>query len=413
MTFRGLLARVFFVATLCASWPVLADPRQHRADASLYKEAMLFIAEGRYEEAREMLQRLVSQEPEHAGAWLDIAILHCSMGNAREAEAIFDSIENRFSPPPAILEVIAQQRARGCQHQKPETYARLRLGRGYDGNVNQGASNPNFSIGSGNTLVKLVLSPDYAPKKDPFTALSAEFAQALSMRGTRGFIQLQARQYDTFSRFDLSSLVVGVEHPWRLGAWGLRGTGSVGLTTFGGSLYQRQGQLDLQVTPPLTLPKGWEFGIVNGRTGVSYPTMSGFDSQLWESRGLLTYRTENAFAQASVGYAFDKGADQRPGNNRSGVVASLSGRMRLSGDSFGELSWNHQSWEGQQAYSPGLIDQRRRQNTRLLRASFIFPIAPRQTLQVELRDVRNRENISLFEYQARVLQVSWEWQPGF
>lgn len=412
MTFRGLLTRVFFVTTLCVAWPATAETPAHTADGNLYQEALLSIAEGRYDEASEALQRLVSQEPEHAGAWLDIAILQCNMGRAVEAEALFNAIENRFSPPPAILEVIAQQRARGCKRQQPETYVRLRLGRGYDDNVNQGASNPNFSIGSGNNLVNLVLSPEYAPKKDQFTGLLAEFTRPLSALGTLGFVQFQARQYDTFSQFDLNSMTVGVEHPWRLGGWGLRGTGSVGLITVGGSPYQRQGQLQLQVTPPLALPKRWEFGVVNGWTGVVYPTLTGFDSQLWESRGLLTYRAENGFAQASAGYALDKGVDQRPGNDRIGAVVSLIGRMRLAGDIFGELSWNHQSWEGQQAYSPGLIDQRRYQETQLLRVAVIFHIAPRQTVHVELRDVRNRENISLFEYAGRQLQLGWQWHTG-
>ncbi|MCW2313987.1 tetratricopeptide repeat protein [Rhodoferax antarcticus] len=412
MTFSSLFAKLFLVVALCVVWPAFAEDPARKADANLYQEAMQSITDGRYDEAREALQRLVSQEPEHAGAWLDIAILHCGMGNTAEAEALFNAIESRFSPPTAIRDVIAQQRAGGCTGPKAANFVRLRLGRGSDDNANQGASNPNFSIGSGSSLVNLVLSPEYAPKQDQFTALSAEFTQVLSKGGTLGFAHLQARQYDTFSQFDLSSLVLGVEHPWRLGGWGLRGTGTMGLITVGGSPYQRQAHLQLQLTPPLVLPKGWEFGVVNGWTGVVYPTLTGFDSQLWESRGQLTYQMGSALVQASAGYALDKGTDQRPGNDRSGVVASLTGRTKLAGDVIAELSWSHQSWAGRQAYSPGLIDQHRQQKTQLLRAAVIFPLAPRHALHVEFRNVQNRENISLFEYHARMLQVSWEWRPG-
>lgn len=412
MTVKGFLAKVFFAATLCVGWPVLADTPPQKTNAALYQEAMEALAAGRYGEAREALQRLVREEPEHAGAWLDIAILQCSIGSAAEAEALFSAIENRFSPPPAILEVIAQQRGRGCQRSKPHGYARFRLGRGIDDNVNQGASNPNFSIGSGNNLVSLVLSPEFAPKSDQFTALSAEYIDALSAAGTLGFVQFQSRQYDTLSRFNLSSLTAGVEQPWRLGDWALRGSASLGLITLGGALYQRQGQLQLQVTPPLKLPKGWELGAIGGWTSVAYPSLTGFNSQLWESRGVLTYRHADLLAQASAGYAFDHGTEQRPGSDRSGMVASLMGRMRLSGEIMGELSWNRQNWEGRRAYSPGLIDQRRQQDTRLLRAAVIVPLTAQQAIHVELRDVRNRENISLFEYEGRLLQISWQWQTG-
>ena len=45
--------------------------------ANPYLEAMQPLIEGRFEEASEALHRLVAQEPEHAGAWLDLAILQC------------------------------------------------------------------------------------------------------------------------------------------------------------------------------------------------------------------------------------------------------------------------------------------------------------------------------------------------
>ena len=40
-------------------------------------------------------------------------------------------------------------------------------------------------------------------------------------------------------------------------------------------------------------------------------------------------------------------------------------------------------------------------------ASFV---AARQALRLELRHVRNEENVSLFTYQSSQVQLSWEWQ---
>ena len=203
--------------------------------------------------------------------------------------------------------------------------------------------------------------------------------------------------------------MVGAEHPWQLGRWTLRANGSAGLTALGGSVYQRQLQLQLQATAPLGLPTGWVAGASGGWTGVSYPTLTGFDSNLWESRGLLVYRSDDAFLQASVGYALDRGDAQRPGNDRSGAVLSLTARRRLVGHVVGELGWNYQSWHGEEVYSPGLIDERRRQHTQLLRASVTVPVTRQQAVHVELRAVRNRENISIFEFRGKQLQLSWEW----
>ena len=104
--------------------------------ANPYLEAMQPLIEGRFEEASEALHRLVAQEPEHAGAWLDLAILQCRLGNAEEAEILFQAIEVRFDPPPGIREIIALQRAKGCQAPAPRWEGRLRLSRGSDDNVN-------------------------------------------------------------------------------------------------------------------------------------------------------------------------------------------------------------------------------------------------------------------------------------
>jgi len=58
-----------------------------------------------------------------------------------------------------------------------------------------------------------------------------------------------------------------------------------------------------------------------------------------------------------------------------------------------------------------LIEQTRAQETQTLRSTFVYPINQRQSIQLEARLVRNRENISIFQYNNRQLQLSWQWQP--
>jgi len=158
------------------------------------------------------------------------------------------------------------------------------------------------------------------------------------------------------------------------------------------------------------LPAGLTLGLLNSWTNVTYPTLTGFDSQLWESRGQLTYKTARAMVQANAGYAFDKGTDQRPGNDRRGAVAGMSGQMLLGSHLLGELGWSYQQSNGSRAYSPSLIDTQRQQATLLWRLALTYPVAPQHALHLEYRDVRNKENISLFAYQGKMLQLSWEWR---
>lgn len=379
--------------------------------ANPYLEAMQPLIEGRFEEASEALHRLVAQEPEHAGAWLDLAILQCRLGNAEEAEILFQAIEVRFDPPPGIREIIALQRAKGCQAPAPRWEGRLRLSRGSDDNVNQGASNPNFTIGQGSNLLSLVLSPEFTPQRDRFNNLSLE-GSVSGVNGWQGYAQLQARRYDHLSRYNSVSTSVGAERVRRFAGWDTRLGGSLGLTQLGGKDYQRYASLNAWITPPLPLPAGWQLSGLTGVSHVVYPSRSYFDSSLWEARGVLTYQQGPVWLQGSGGYGVDIGNGARAGGDRHGLFASLSARAALGGGVLGELGWLYQSWAGARSYSPGLIDVARRQHTQLLRAMLSLPLSKEHGLFLEYRTVRNRENISLFAYQSRSVQLGWQWQFG-
>ncbi|HYD60219.1 MAG TPA: tetratricopeptide repeat protein [Noviherbaspirillum sp.] len=380
------------------------------AQQDLYLDALRSISEGRQVDASESLIRMIENEPQHAGAWLDLAIIQCELGRAEEAERLFKTIESKFSPPPIILEVIASQRARGCKGWQGKSHMSLMLGRGIDSNVNQGASNPNFTIGTGELRVELQLLPEHLPQKDSYTLLSAEYMRDLTPNGTLGFMQLRALRNDSLTRYDTSSLVAGVEHPWRWGSWGMRGTGLVALHGLGGKLYQVQSQAQVRMTPPLRLPRDLQFSTIAGVSHVEYPTLESFDANTWELRGLLTYRTDRTQAHTSLGYLYDSASGARPGGDRAGWFAGISARTRIAENVYGETSWTRQNWLSRSAYSPGLIDEVRNQKTQVLRGALIFPIADRQAIHVEVRGVRNNENISVFQYNSRQLQVSWQWQ---
>jgi len=388
--------------------PVCGEPAM--APQDLYLDAMRSLAEGRQYDANDALMRMIELEPQHAGAWLDLAIIQCKLGHAAEAERLFGIIESRFSPPPGILEVIASQRANGCQGWQPHTQWSMLLGRGADSNVNQGASSSSFSIGSGSTRIDLDLTPNYLPQRDQYTLLSSEFRRNLTPNGDTGFVQFRARQNDSVKRYDTTSLVMGLEKPWRFGGWGVKGAASLGLLSLGSQLYQKQGQIQARISPPLALPSGFQFSVLSGLSRVEYPTLANFDSSIAEVGGLLAYLGKGAQIQGN----FSRLSDRRPtahlGGNRHGWAASLLGQARIADRLNGELSWSRQSWMSQSAYSPGLIDQTRRQDSQLWRAALIVPIATRHSLLVEWRQVKNDENISLFQYNSRLVQASWLWQ---
>lgn len=396
--------------TLCLMVGTSAHAQNGRVQQDFYLDAIQSIIDGRKQDASDALMRMIQQEPDHAGAWLDLAIIQCELGHAEEAERLFAAIESRFHPPPGIMDVIARQRAQGCAGWRPTSRMSFMLGRGFDNNVNQGASTPNFTLGTGNSRVELQLLPEYLPQSDQYTALSTEYARDLTANGTMGFVQFQARRNDALTRYNTVSIAVGAEHPWRIGGWSVRGAGVLAALSLGGQLYQKQSQLQARISPPLPLPESLRFSLLTGVTHVAYPTLPNFDANTWETRGLLNYRTQQTRAQASVGYASDRASAARPGGDRQGWIASIQGRTRVADNVFGELGWSRQTWHSESVYSPGLINQVRNQTTNILRGGLIIAIAARQAVHIELREVKNKENIPIFQYYSRQLQVSWQWQ---
>ena len=379
-----------------------------------YLEAVRPLSAGRPEEAAQLLQRFIETSPEHAGAWLDLAISRCELGHGAEAERLFREIEGRFAPPPGILDMISGYRARGCgalaPRRKNQDHAlALALGRGHDSNANQGASNRFFSTGSGADLTEWELVPDYLPRADAYTVLSGNYTHALAAAGTLAFVQLRTTVHDTVSEQDATSLMLGLDRPWQSRGWRGRATAALGMVRLGGRLYQRQVQLLLRATPPLALPERLDWALLTGASHVQYPSRSNYDASTLDLGSSIAYAGARSRAQLSLGALQEHGQAGRPGAGRHGWYEGMQLFASLTDRLSGEAGWNRQRWLSQTMYAPGLIDVIRHQDTRQLRAAVLLALGQQHSLQLEWRQVRNRENISLFQYSSRVLQLSWRW----
>lgn len=397
------------ILALC---PLAAHAQQEKSDnpvvQDLYEKALQSIAEGRKTDASNTLMQVIENEPSHAGAYLEVALIQCGLGRADEAERLFAIIETRFNPNEGILEVISSARDTGCDRWRPLSSSSVMVGRGYDDNVNQGARHPAGLDTDGLELEGLL--DEFLPRSDQYTALTADYMRELTPNGTVGFTQLILRRNDTESRFDSTALYAGVEAPYRFGKWTLRATGIGGLVMLGGKIYQRTAQLQARVGPPFPLPDKLQFNVIGGVTHAQYTSLTNFDSDTFELRGQFTYRAASVHASASVGYAKDQARSDRPGGDRQGASLNLLLRMPVFGGATGELAYTGQQWRSKLPYSPGVINQVRDQTTQMLRGTIVYPLKENQSLQLEGRFVHNRENIPIFQYNNRLIQLSWNWQ---
>jgi hypothetical protein len=406
----AMLASLALAGAHAADDPADAPDASQAEQQALYQQALQALSEGRRTDASQLLRRLIGEEPRHAGAWLDLALIQCSLGNGDEAERLFATVETRFAPSREILELIAQTREDGCHPWAPSSNLSISFGRGHDRNVNQGVSSSNLHLDNG--AVDLSLLDDFLPKRDSYTTGGLDYLRDVTPNGTIGFAQLQWRRNDHLHAWDTSSLFGGVESPYRFGRWAVRLTGAGGMVSLGGHLYQRQVQGQMRIVPPLSLPNNMLFDVMTGVTFNNYRRLDNFDSRTFELRPEWAYRTADMAASASLGLLDDHGNAQRPGGNRHGQFLNLLVRHTLWRDTGGELAYTRQTWHSARPYAPELlVPQIRDQATEVLRGTLTYRIDKQHSLQLEARAVRNRENIEIFQYNNRQLQLSWVWQP--
>lgn len=383
-----------------------------KSSEELYAEGLRAISEQRLDDAKAAFRQLITLVPQHAGAWLELALIQCELGNKDEAEYLFNTIIERFHPAPAILEVINQHRAKGCRGRPLQSRLSLLVERGVDTNVNQGASNSTFGIGSGDSRVDLQLLPEFLPREDQFSTFSADYLRELNRDGVLGIAQFRTRQYDHLSRFSTASLALGVDTPWHIGRWQGNASLTLSALTLDQHLYQKQAILQTRLKLPWQLPEHFRWDLVAGLTRTEYPTLLNYDANTYELRNVLEYQRGAHRVQASVGILTDRANRSRVGGDRHGELANVLGRSRIDDAIYVEWGASFQHWQSQLAYSPGLIDQARNQRTLTYRSALSFSLSDSHSLQLEVRHVRNHENISLFDYQSNVVQASWSWQ-GF
>jgi hypothetical protein len=379
-------------------------------EEQLYKEALESLADGRKTDASEQMLRLIGMVPQHAGAWLDLALIQCSLGQSDEAERLFASVETRFNPGREILELIAEARDTGCMSWTPSSTTAFTLARGVDDNVNQGASSSSLIVEGPDGTVELPLLEDFLPRRDQYTQLGVDYVRDVTANGTLGFLQFYGRHYDRLHDYDTAALYAGIESPWRFKRWVVRTTGSVGASGLGGHLYQRQAQAQVRVTPPLPVPPRTQLHLIGAATRTDYAGLDAFNSRMLEARVLVSHHAGSFSTNLSAGLLTDRALNDRPGGNRHGNYLSLNLRHPIQWGITGELAYTRQTWNSASPYSPALlIDEVRAQRTQVMRASLSYQIGKQQSVVLEARAVRNRENISIFQYNNRQLQLSWQW----
>ncbi len=375
----------------------------HAADIDelLYQEALAAVATGERERAQAMLETLVRRQPQHAGAWLDLALLYCDLGDTAKSREMLDRIEAEFDPSPVIRDLIKLQRGRPCKAASTGPLWSMGFQVGYDTNVNRGASSNRVVLESGAGPVVAQLADDVLPKHDSFSEGWAEAYWRKESRSLR--FSVLSRHYEKITSYDAQALSLTGEQAWA----GSQAEGALRLqwasAWLGGSSF-----LNAVTASTGVVGRGALYG-VHPAADVAlarnlFPAAPAFDSYVWNLRpGLVKIAPAYSWRANMVATA-DLADGTRPGGDRYGIGAEVMGSRRLAPGIQLSGSGLVQQIRNMEPYFPPLLNTYRNQRLWLGRLELAVEVGRGIHWLTAWTGQKSEDNLTFLDYRSSVLQ---------
>ncbi len=399
--------------------PATAEPSPVNPAATdtdtLYQEALTALRAGQHQHAIQLLKRLIARHPNHAGAYLDLALAYHRAGDRQAAEATLNQLLSRFDPPPAIRLIIERQR-QALQDSPPaaaEPALSLHQTLGYASNVNAGPRERAVEIDLGYGPLQLSLDESSRPQGDRYseTGLRARHDIPLHSLTLSLIGQADIRRYATLSSYDTDFLHAGLllarpPHPlgWDLALY-------LSHLRLDNATYLNAGILGAglhwQPAPGTRLHTQLQ-GIRE-----DYPGDPIYDARLTRARlGIDWAQTSPWKLSANIEWEHDQALAGRAGGNRHAIGGRLGVARLLSPQDQLELAAHALIRRDQSPYSPLLFANEHRTIQRHeLTALYSHRLNRHLIGSLELSVRQDRSNIELFSQDNWQAELRLTWHP--
>jgi len=386
-----------------ATGPARADAR---ADEAAYRQALAQAEGGNYLLAVDQLQNFLRTQPDHAGAWLDLALFACQAGQQEARAAALAWLDAHGPLPPIIDEILTLQRHQTCP---PEN---ARRGRGEVGvalglthNLNLAAQQSTIQLPN---AVTLQLDRSLRPRNAPFGAVSGLWQQPLPLAGQQLALAGYVQNYQSDSQYNTALIQARWES---MGQYkDIYGAQRLSLTNYwlGGQDYLRawSGQSAWQWNSPAS---SLHPSVQLTATGLDYRTLRNYNALVIEPALGLAWRAgANLQLRGLWGRQIDKADGARPGGDRQGPFWQLEGRYALGQSGLLELTLRHDRLVESLPYAPFLFGPVvRRTNLTQLAVSWKIRLDPSSQIEIESRLQRQRDPLPLFDYRSDMTSIGW------
>lgn len=358
---------------------------------------------------------MVTLNPRHAGAWIDLALATYRCGDADAALEHLAYIRHSFPLEPLLarrLDLWQQQwQAPAPLPMTARWHGEIEYGIGHDDNANAGLLARRITLSLPGGTTSLPLHPDYRPRADQFALLN--FSAWGPERPFAGgnlmpVVQVRSRVFAHEHEYRQADIQAGLIHRlapnragryWQLGAF---------------AQHYRLGGHSLSNTWRLALQKIHESdGCRLGAGGeIENRTYSGLPlggTVLWLTSGL------GCSAQTGRHHALvlRLGRDiphesSRPGGASTLLEATAHVRYPLPGDRHFSAIWQLSRQTDADPYSPILDNNATRRLSRsLINLALYQPLGPQQGLKLAFDVQRQHANLALFSQRSRQIAITF------
>ena len=384
-------------------------------DEAAYYLAVDLASRGDFTAASQTLRQFLERNPEHAGAWLDLAIYSCKLGadpGKDDALARLRQAAGTQPLPSLIEELVERLAAARCAPAWAWLAGRksIRGSAGYARNLNFASAQSEILLPN---ALSLRLDGRLLPRSSPFAGLEAEWQQPIATGQENlqlaWMLQGAAQTYFQASDYDTQSLVATLLARSRHGP--IEGVHSLayGNLRLGGSPYADSWSLrsygQFRLGRPTLLG-----GLGLAATRLDY-AQSAFNAVVLEPGAYVSALwSEATLARLEYNLIRDRAVDHRPGGDRNGYSWALEVTHAQSAGRQWAAQFRWTRLHDAAPYLPALFgDEKRDATQRQLRLMHDWQLDSAQRLRLEWRQQWQSDPIDLFAYTASHFDLSWHY----
>lgn len=385
----------------------------------IYLEAIKEIENNNLQRAETLLAKVIQLDANHAGAKLDLAILNCKLGNKFQTELLLKELENKYFPNPKIKSIIQKIRNYSCKNNDSDNNENvtnifwIKFAIGYDSNINQGTTNPLFEASDGSQTIAFILSDNYIKHGGTSFNLNVGFMHKISDSNDKIFVKLNTKNHNHYTYFNTASGQILYQIPdIYLGEnkqTKITSNIAYNVINLDAKPYLSQQKFAVSLLPFLNNNNNFQSTFSFNFTRNSYKNINAYNAKIYEFKTDLKYYQKNYLTALSAGILLDKEENTRPGGNKKGFFIAANHKYMFDDKWLIELFAHYQKWHSSRIYLANFIPQKRYQKIYAYGITADYKINKHNSIGVEFMNFNNQENISLFEYKNKSLQLYWQY----